>query len=59
MIVALGQFRAGGGGDGLLQIVEVDRFRHVVEGTAPQELSRFLFVLIAADDDDGRRVRAA
>src|SRR5437660_818674 len=55
----LGQRRAGGGGDRLLQIVEVDGLRHVVEGTALQERSRFFVVPISADDDDGRRMRAA
>ena len=55
----LGQLPAGTGGDRPLQTGEVDGRRHVVEGTALQELPRFLFVLIPADDDDGRRVRAA
>src|SRR6267143_4216833 len=54
-----GQLRAGCGGDRLRQIVEVEGLRHVVEGAAPQELPRFLFVPMSADDDDGRRVRAA
>jgi len=46
---------ARGGGDRLPEIVEVNGLRHLVDSAALQQLPRFLFVLISADDDDGRR----
>ncbi len=42
-----------------LQITPIDGLRHIVERAALQELPRFVFFVIAADDDDCRWLRAS